>query len=53
MAKFTQPTTLTLELTRDERDVLRVGLNHTIMYGTSGEEDRARLLLADLSAGDE
>jgi hypothetical protein len=53
MAKFTQPKTLTLELTRAELDILRVGLNHTIVYGTTPEEDRARMLLADLSADDE
>lgn len=49
MARVTQPDTVTLEVNRTELETLRVGLRHTITYGTTQEEDRAAPLLADLN----
>ncbi len=49
MAKVVQPETVAVELTPGELETIRVGLRHTVMYGTTSEEDRAQALLADLS----
>lgn len=43
-----QPVTVAVELTPMELETIRIGLKHTITYGTTAEEDRARALLADL-----
>ncbi|MFB7823839.1 hypothetical protein [Streptomyces hydrogenans] len=48
MAKMVQPVTVAVELTPMELETIRVGLRHTITYGTVAEEDRARELLGDL-----
>ncbi|MFD9442125.1 hypothetical protein [Streptomyces sp. NPDC060001] len=53
MATLKRPDTVAMELTRAELATLRTGLSHTIMYGTTQEEDRAQALLDDLNADDE
>lgn len=49
MAKLVQPETVAVELTPGELETIRVGLRHTITYGTTAEEDRAQALIADLA----
>jgi hypothetical protein len=49
MAKLVQPETVAVELTTGELETIRVGLRHTVIYGTTQEEDRAQALLADLA----
>jgi hypothetical protein len=48
MAKVVQPVSVAVEMTPAELETIRVGLRHTITYGTTAEEDRARELLGDL-----
>lgn len=48
MASIRTPDTVTVDLTREELETIRTGLRHTITFGTTSEEDRARDLLSDL-----
>lgn len=49
MATLIQPEKIGVELTPGELETIRTGLRHTVVYGTTVEEDRAKELLADLA----
>lgn len=49
MATVNAPKSVTIEVTFAELETIRVGLRHTVTYGTTAEEDRAVALLEDFA----